>query len=181
MAQDRVVHLRGASLWGSLWDGETEGLEELLDTQRSPCWRWWSSWSGCSPGCQEKYYGWTDLKRNQIMFWSPKLKNAKENWGKGFIHLVGELHLVIALRNGAEVWGEADGDVVGVHLGHAAVLWQVRQQGEQVRNHLVNANQYWIIKTMNMMIMEVKLEMKMIASTCIHVGTTWRLKLCTWS
>ena len=51
--------------------------------------------------------------------------------------LVGELHLVISLRNWAEVWCEADGDVVRVHLGHAAVLRQVGQQGEQVGHHLI--------------------------------------------
>ena len=53
------------------------------------------------------------------------------------VDLVGELHLVISLRNGAEVGREADGDVVRVHLGHAAVLRQVRQQGEQEGHHLM--------------------------------------------
>ena len=51
--------------------------------------------------------------------------------------LVGELHLVVSLGNGAEIGSEADGDVVRVHLGHAAVLRQVRQQGEQEGHHLM--------------------------------------------
>ena len=57
----------------------------------------------------------------------------KEN---GF-DLVGELHLVVSLRNGAEIGSEADGDVVRVHLSHAALLRQVRQQGEEEGHHLV--------------------------------------------
>ena len=61
---------------------------------------------------------------------------SKQIWRKSF-DLVGELHLIVSLRNRAEVWREADGDVVGVHLGHAAVLGEVGQQGEQVGDHLV--------------------------------------------
>ena len=32
--------------------------------------------------------------------------------------MVGELHLVVALRDRAEVRGKADRDIVRVHLGH---------------------------------------------------------------
>ena len=32
--------------------------------------------------------------------------------------MVGELHLVVALRDRAEVGGKADRDIVRVHLGH---------------------------------------------------------------
>ena len=46
------------------------------------------------------------------------MKEYQEN----IFDLVGELHLVVSLGNGAEVGGEADGDVVRVHLGHAALL-----------------------------------------------------------
>ena len=65
------------------------------------------------------------------------VKKTSKNCGKIVrFYLVGELHLVVSLRNGAEVGGKADGNVVGVHLGHTAVLRQVRQQGEQEGHHL---------------------------------------------
>ena len=78
-------------------------------------------------------------------------KNAlKSLWrlGKKLIwykccYLVGELHLVVSLRNGTEVGGEADGDVVRVHLGDTAVLRQVRQQGEQEGHHLTKVVFEW--------------------------------------
>ena len=61
----------------------------------------------------------------------------KEYQEENRFDLVGELHLVVSLRNGAEIGSEADGDVVRVHLGHAALLRQVRQQGEEEGHHLV--------------------------------------------
>ena len=61
----------------------------------------------------------------------------KEYQEENRFDLVGELHLVVSLRNGAEIGSEADGNVVRVHLGHAALLRQVRQQGEEEGHHLV--------------------------------------------
>ena len=61
----------------------------------------------------------------------------KEYQEENRFDLVGELHLVVSLRNGAEIGSEADGNVVRVHLSHAALLRQVRQQGEEEGHHLV--------------------------------------------
>ena len=43
----------------------------------------------------------------------------------------GELHMLPALRDGAEVWAKADGQVIRVHLGLLAVSRDIGQEREE--------------------------------------------------
>ena len=82
MVQGPEVHSMGASWWGLWWGRETEGLQELPNCRRSPCWRWWSSWSGCSPDCQQ--IGYRDLKLKNFLWdiykWVNKYEEKALTW-----------------------------------------------------------------------------------------------------
>ena len=106
----RVASPSDCRLGGKAW---SEGCSPP-PTQRSLCWRWWSSWSGYSPE-------WTKdirllhLNRRKKYIYA---RASRKQTNRTEPYMVGELHLVVALWDGAEVGGKADRDIVRVHLGH---------------------------------------------------------------